>query len=87
MREFLTRISPVTNASKLKIPVMIVHGARDTRVPVGQAEEMARAARASGVPVWLTVYSDEGHILWANGANNNCFFYTWIQFVREHLLK
>ncbi len=87
MREFLTRISPVTNASKLKIPVMIVHGARDTRVPVGQAEEMARAARASGVPVWLTVYSDEGHVLWANGANNNFFFYTWIQFVREHLLK
>ncbi len=87
MREFLTRISPVTNASRLKIPLMIVHGQRDTRVPVGQAEEMARAARASGVPVWLTVYADEGHLLWANGVNNNFFFYTWIQFVQEHLLK
>jgi len=87
MREFLTRISPVTNASRLKIPLMIVHGQRDTRVPVGQAEEMASAARASGMPVWLNVYADEGHILWGNSANNNFFFYTWIQFVKEHLLK
>ncbi len=52
MREFLTRISPVTQASKLQIPLMIVHGAKDTRVPVDQAEEMARLVRANGVPVW-----------------------------------
>ena len=82
MREFLMRISPVTNASKLGIPLFIVHGANDTRVPPGQAEEMARLVRANNVPVWMTIYADEGHDVWAKPANNNFWFYTWID-VRE----
>lgn len=87
MREFLTRISPVAQASTLRVPLMIVHGRQDTRVPVDQAEDMARAVRANGAPVWLTVYEDEGHVMWANAANNNFFFYTWIEFVRQFLLN
>jgi dipeptidyl aminopeptidase/acylaminoacyl peptidase len=88
MREFLTRISPVTHASKLRIPLMIVHGAKDTRVPVAQAEEMAAMARANGTPVWLTTYEDEGHLVPSPAsANNNFFFYTWIEFVKQYLLN
>ena len=86
MRDFLTRISPVTNAARIKIPLFIVHGANDTRVPPGQAEEMARLVRANGVPVWTTMYADEGHSLWAKPSNNNFWFYTWIQFVKQYLL-
>ena len=87
MREFLTRISPVANASKLRIPLFIVHGATDSRVPVGQAEEMARLVRANGVPVWKTIYTDEGHIMPSLPRNNNYLFYTWIQFVKQYLLN
>jgi dipeptidyl aminopeptidase/acylaminoacyl peptidase len=86
MREFLTRISPVTQAAKLKIPLLIVHGANDTRVPVGQAEEMARLVRANGVPVWTTIYTDEGHEL-PSPRNNNYMLYTWIEFVKQYLLN
>ena len=87
MRDFLTRISPVTNASKLRIPLFIVHGANDPRVPLGQAEEMARIVRGGNTPVWMTVFADEGHDFWANPANNNFWFYAWIQFVRQYLLN
>ena len=87
MREFLTRISPVTNASRIRIPLFIVHGRNDSRVPVGQAEEMARLVRANGVPVWVTVYGDEGHDFWAQPSNNNFFFYSWIQFLKQYLLN
>jgi dipeptidyl aminopeptidase/acylaminoacyl peptidase len=87
MREFLTRISPVTQVSKLRIPLLIVHGSNDTRVPVGQAEEMARLVRANGVPVWTTIYADEGHILPSSLRNNNYMFYTWIEFIKQHLLN
>lgn len=87
MREFLTRISPVTQASKLRIPLLIAHGQKDSRVPVDQAEAMAAAARANGVPVWLTVYADEGHLLPTTRANNDFLFYTWIRFVQEYLLN
>src|SRR3954468_17277860 len=87
IREFLERISPVTNASKVRIPLFIVHGANDSRVPPAQAEEMARIVRANNVPVWLTIYGDEGHELWAKPANNNFWFYTWIEFVKQYLLN
>jgi dipeptidyl aminopeptidase/acylaminoacyl peptidase len=87
MRDFLKRISPITNASKLRIPLFIVHGANDTRVPPAQAEEMARIVRGNGVPVWLTIYSDEGHEFWARAANNNFWFYTWITFIKQYLLN
>ena len=87
MRDFLKRISPITNASKLRIPLFIVHGANDTRVPPAQAEEMARIVRSNGVPVWLTIYADEGHDFWARGANNNFWFYTWITFIKQYLLN
>ena len=86
IRDFLIRISPVTQASKLRVPLFIIHGANDTRVPVGQAEEMARLVRANGVPVWTTIYTDEGHELPAP-RNNNYFFYTWIAFVKQYLLN
>lgn len=86
MREFLTRISPIRQASKLRIPLLIIHGANDTRVPVAQAEEMARLVRANGVPVWTTIYADEGHEL-PSPRNNNYFFYTWIMFVKQYLLN
>ena len=86
MREFLTRISPVSQVSKLRIPLLIVHGANDTRVPVGQAEEMARVVRANGVPVWTTIYLDEGHSM-PSPRNNNYMLYTWIEFIKHHLLQ
>jgi dipeptidyl aminopeptidase/acylaminoacyl peptidase len=87
MREFLTRISPITQASSLRIPLFIVHGATDSRVPLSQAEEMARRVRGNGVPVWLTVYTDEGHLLGSTTATNNFLLYTWIQFMKEYLLN
>jgi len=87
MREFLIRISPLTQASKLKVPLLIIHGAKDTRVPVAQAEEMAKRVRANGVPVWTTVYNDEGHLLPSTTPNNNFMLYTWIEFAKRYLLN
>jgi dipeptidyl aminopeptidase/acylaminoacyl peptidase len=87
IRDFLTRISPRSQASKLRIPLLIAHGQKDSRVPVDQAEAMAASARANGVPVWLTIYTDEGHMLPTTRANNDFLFYTWIRFVQEYLVN
>jgi len=87
MREFLTRISPVTQAAKLKVPLMIVNGGRDPRVPPQQGDEMTAAVKANGMPVWHLVFADEPHVLFQNVANNNYFFYVQIQFIRQYLLN
>ncbi len=88
MREFLTKISPVTQAAKVKVPLLIVTGARDPRVPPQQGDEMTKAVKANGTPVWHLVFSDEPHVLFAASVpNNNYFFYVQTQFIRQYLLN
>jgi dipeptidyl aminopeptidase/acylaminoacyl peptidase len=85
MRAFLKSISPLTHAAKLKIPLFIVQGAKDTRVPPDQAEAMVRAVRANGTPVWYVVY-DAGHEeLPTNSIDFNQ--YAWVLFVQKFLLN
>jgi dipeptidyl aminopeptidase/acylaminoacyl peptidase len=60
-REFLTRISPIHHVDKIKAPLMVIHGANDPRVPLGEAEQIVNALRVRNVPVEFLVYADEGH--------------------------
>jgi dienelactone hydrolase len=57
----LDRISPVTMAARIKVPVLLVHGGKDKRAPVAHAEAMQAAMiRAGRVPEWFLA-PDEGH--------------------------
>ena len=85
MKDFLTRISPLTNAAKLKIPLFIAQGGRDTRVPLEQSDRMAQAVRASGTPLWYVVYSNTGHEQFTR-ATNDFNIYAWVMFVKTFLL-
>jgi len=88
MREFLTSVSPLSMAGRIKSPLMIAHGRQDARVPIAQAESMHAAAKANGVPVWLVVYDDAGHENFPRTLANSDFnFYTWILFAEKHLLN
>lgn len=55
------------NASAMKYitqartPTLILHGANDQRVPVGQAQELYQGLRRNGVTVDLVFYPREGH--------------------------
>jgi dipeptidyl aminopeptidase/acylaminoacyl peptidase len=84
-RAFLTKISPLTNAARLRIPLYLVQGARDTRVPLAQADMMAKAVKANGTPLWYVVYEDAGHLT-LNQANNDFNQYSWTLFIQRYLL-
>jgi dipeptidyl aminopeptidase/acylaminoacyl peptidase len=60
-REFLEKISPINHVDKIKCPLMVIHGANDPRVPVGEAEQIVAALKERGVPVEYLRYEDEGH--------------------------
>src|SRR5699024_5254061 len=45
----------------IDVPVLFVHGARDTNVPVSETEQAAEAQREREVPVDVLLFSDEGH--------------------------
>jgi dipeptidyl aminopeptidase/acylaminoacyl peptidase len=55
------QLSPISYASRVRTPVLILHGQDDTNVPVGQAVYFHRALSHFGVEHELVVYPREGH--------------------------
>ena len=59
--ERLHRISPLFNAEKIKVPLMVLQGANDPRVLKVESDNIVEAAKKNGVPVEYVVFDDEGH--------------------------
>ncbi len=53
--------SPVYHVDQLSCPLLLHQGTDDRVVPPDQAEQMAAAVRAKGLPVALCLYEGEGH--------------------------
>ena len=85
-RAFLTSISPITNAAKLRIPLYLAHGAQDTRIPIEQAHRMAQAVKANGTPLWYVVYEELGHQP-LPPTLNDFNQYSWTLFIQKYLLN
>jgi len=59
-QQYLDR-SPINHLDQLRCPMLILQGADDTVVLPDQAEAMAAAVAANGLPVRLRVFPGEGH--------------------------
>ncbi|MEE9288536.1 MAG: S9 family peptidase [Bacteroidota bacterium] len=53
--------SPLAHIEKANTPTLIIHGAADPRVPIGQSLEMYTALKWRGVPVEFVTYPREEH--------------------------
>jgi len=60
-KEFLESCSPLFKADKIKIPVMVVHGANDPRVKKAEAEQIVEAMKKNGIQYEYMLFEDEGH--------------------------
>lgn len=60
-RDNVEKWSPNRYAESFKTPVLILHGERDYRVPVGQGLEFYGTLTAKSVPARLVYYPDENH--------------------------
>ena len=61
MRAVLQRISPLTNASMIRKPLLVVQGLNDPRVPATESGQMVAKIRANRGEVWYLAAKDEGH--------------------------
>jgi dipeptidyl aminopeptidase/acylaminoacyl peptidase len=86
MRQFLTQISPTTNAAAIKVPLFVIHGKNDPRVPLNEAEQIVKTVRNNRVPVWYLMAKDEGHGF-SKKRNVDYQFYATVSFIQEFLLK
>jgi len=59
--EFLVSVSPIHKAHHIKAPLMVIHGANDPRVPIGEAEQIVDSVKGKGGIVHYLRFEDEGH--------------------------
>jgi len=86
MREFLLKISPLNNASKIKKPLFVIHGQNDPRVPLNEAEQIVATMKKNQVPVWYLIAKDEGHGF-SKKKNIDYQFYATVMFIKEFLVS
>ena len=86
MHAFLERISPLTSASKITRPLMVVAGYNDPRVPYTEGQQIVAAVRGNNAPVWWLMAKDEGHGF-AKKANQDYQFLAMTEFLRQYLLQ
>jgi dipeptidyl aminopeptidase/acylaminoacyl peptidase len=86
MREYLEKIAPANNVSKITRPMLVVQGKNDPRVPISEAEQMVKALRDAKLDTWYLVGKDEGHGFRKKG-NIDYQFYATVRFLEENLLK
>lgn len=88
MREYLTSISPVTNAKALKKPTFILHPGLDTRVGLGQAQELVKALKANNAPIWYFEFTTANHANFpASAANNDFMIASWVWYLKNFVLN
>ncbi|MDQ6652405.1 MAG: S9 family peptidase [Acidobacteriota bacterium] len=80
----LERQSPLSQASKIKTPLLVVQGANDPRVNKREADQIVIALRDRNYPVEYIVAPDEGHGF-ARPVNNMAMFATAEKFLAKHL--
>ncbi len=61
MRKFLNDISPLNNVDKINVPMFVVQGENDPRVPVTEADQIVAALEEKEQTVWYMNALNEGH--------------------------
>lgn len=60
-RALYEKQSPKTYLKNIKLPLLVLHGAEDRRVPQSQIDELAREIRRQGGVIETVFYPGEGH--------------------------
>jgi dipeptidyl aminopeptidase/acylaminoacyl peptidase len=81
----LHELSPLHRADRIVAPLLVVHGAHDTNVPLIEAEQILAALRERGAAPGFLLFPDEGHEV--RGTTNVAVFVREVvRWVSAHLL-
>jgi dipeptidyl aminopeptidase/acylaminoacyl peptidase len=81
----LRELSPIHSADRITAPLLVVHGAYDTNVPLVEAEQIVAALRERGASPGFLLFDDEGHEVHST-ANRVLFVREVVRWVTSHLL-
>jgi dipeptidyl aminopeptidase/acylaminoacyl peptidase len=86
MRQYLERISPLNNVERIHMPLLVVQGRNDPRVPASESEQIVQALRDRGQPVWYIEALNEGHG-YERGENRRVYEQAVALFFQHYLLR
>lgn len=86
MRAFLEKISPLNQVGLIKIPLLVVQGRNDPRVPASESEQIVSALRERGQPVWYIEALNEGHG-YERKENINVYEQAAVLFLQKYLAE
>ena len=71
------RFNPLIHAGQWSKPILVIHSARDRRVPLEQGLAAFTMAQRRGVPSRLLYFDDENH--WVQRAQNSVEWYRTVE--------
>lgn len=86
MRAHLEKISPNNHVDKITVPMFVVQGENDPRVPVTEATQIVKALRDQGTPVWYMNALNEGHG-YRKKENRDIYQQAVVLFLEKHLIE
>ena len=84
MRAHLEKISPINAVDKITVPMLVVQGQNDPRVPVSEAIQIVDALRAKNKPVWYMNALNEGHG-YRRKENRDVYAQVVVMFLQQYL--
>jgi dipeptidyl aminopeptidase/acylaminoacyl peptidase len=82
--DFLESIAPINHIEKIKVPLMVIQGANDPRVPMSESDQMVEALRELGKTVDYLVFDNEGHGIFRL-ENKKVAYTAIVEFFNKHL--
>jgi len=76
--------SPLAHINNAKTPMLVVHGGADTRVPMGQSEEMYNALKLKKVHTQMIVYKRQPHGILEREAQID-FMNRTLEWFKDHI--
>lgn len=76
-----SEFNPIKNVAKWDTPILVIHGGKDYRVPIGQGQEAFQAAQLQGIESRFVYFPDENH--WVLKPQNSLVwqreFFKWLK--------
>ena len=77
--------SPNRHVGSIRTPMLVIHGLRDYRVPIGEAQRLWIDLQRHGVPSQYLFFPDENHWI-LNPGNIRTWYETILAFLDHHVL-
>ncbi|MFJ4715027.1 S9 family peptidase [Streptomyces sp. NPDC088785] len=76
--------SPYVDVAKIRTPMLVIHGGKDYRVPVGQGAALFQDLQRFEIPAKYLYFPDEGHWILAPG-HIEVWYETFLNFLDHHV--